>query len=293
MPTAKKCAGGKIGVIVRNVVPLRAEAKADAEQVSQAIIGDHAVIEGGHRNYFFIRTWDAYRGWIDGNCLHILDPEAAPYASTGPVAVIRELIADIHEKPHERSEIITKATIAAQLEVSGLVLDWVELRLPKDARGYVRKQHAKLVDKDLAQTMWLPEPEKLVETAMRFVGVPYMWGGTTPFGIDCSGFVQLVHRIHGVTLFRDACLQAGDPRGLPIQREEIRAGDLVFFGKRIEEKSNTVTHVGIAIDRRRFVHAESSSGVAITSLDDPRYSSIYWGARRMRLATLDLGGGAP
>lgn len=273
--------------MTRNVVPLRKEPDRASEQVSQALIGQPLVAEGGSKDWLFVQTWDTYRGWMHSRDLRLLDECEPPYASSGPVAIVRELIADICS---DRGEIITKATISAELEVTGSSGETVDIRLPDGLTGRIRKHDAKLVDKNAAQTIWLPEPRKLVETAMRFVGVPYLWGGTSPFGLDCSGFVQLVHKIHNVTLLRDAHLQAYDPRAVEVDRAELRPVDLVFFGKKREKN---VTHVGMVIGGGQFIHCCGSLGVTITPLDSPDYSAIYLFARRMRLATLDPGGGAP
>lgn len=299
MRTARRhrSVSGRLGVVVRNVVPLRAESKPSSEQVTQALIGQPVVAEGGQRDWLFVQTWDTYRGWIHESAVRFVDDPSRPYASAGAVAIVRELFADVLEAASERARIITKATISAEIEVARADGDWVELRLPDERAGFMRRHEARLVDRDLAQTIWLPEPAKLVETALRLIGVPYLWGGTSPFGIDCSGFVQLVYRVHGVTLLRDAGIQAGDPRGERVGRSELRAGDLVFFTRkgdsRIDPDTSGVTHVGMMIDGAEFVHSAGSTGVTVTALEDPDYSDRLWGARRMRIETLDPGGGAP
>ena len=284
----RKPVAGQLGVVIRNVVPLRARPDPSAEQVSQALIGQSAVAEGGQGEWLFVQTWDSYRSWITADALRGVEEQASPYATKGPVAIIRELFVDIFEHPTERSPVITKATISAQLEVARTEQDWVELALPDGRAGFIRKHEARLVDKDMAQTVWLPEPRKLVETATRFVGVPYLWGGTSPFGLDCSGLVQLVYRRHNVTLLRDSKLQFADPRGDDVRKGDLRTGDLVFFGE-----AETVKHVGMAIGDGNFIHACSDEGAIVTPLEDPHYAAIYIGARRMRFATLDPGGGAP
>lgn len=289
MPTGNKPPAGRLAVVTRNVASLRAEPKHDSEQITQALIGQNLAAEAGSRDWLFVQTWDTYRGWINTRDIRFLD-ESVPYASRGAVAVVRELITDVFDAPHERAEIITKATISSELEVTSSSGDWVELRLPEGRTGYIRKHEAKLINRELAQAIWLPEPRKLAETAMRFVGVPYLWGGTSPFGLDCSGFVQLVYRIHSVTLLRDANMQWQDPRALSVEQDGLRPGDLVFFGKKRDRRA---THVGMVLDDRRLIHASGALGVTITPRDDPDLSTICMGAKRIRLATLDRGGGAP
>lgn len=287
---------GQLGVVVSNVISLRASADSDSECVTQALIGQPVIAEGGQKDWYYVQTCDTYRGWIPSHAIKLFEDRSTPaYASQGPVAIIRELWSDIHEQPNDRSTIFTKATISAELQVIDSNGDWVELKLPDTRRGFIGKKDAKLVDKQLAQTIWLPDPEKMIETAMRFIGVPYLWGGASPFGIDCSGFVQLVHRIHGITLLRDAHMQAGDPRCQRVAREDVRTGDLVFFGKAPEPELSAVTHIGMAMDNDWFIHSGGQGGVQVTRFDDPtsRYFNRYWGARRMRYETLDVGGGAP
>ncbi|MEN6357701.1 MAG: C40 family peptidase [Armatimonadota bacterium] len=278
---------GRIGVVIQNIAPLRAEPDSKSEQVSQALIGQNVKIEDGSHGWLYVQTWDTYRAWIPAAALRILPSGSEPYASVGAVAIMRELFVDVRRSASDKSEILTKATISAELEVVKSANDWVELLMPDNQHAYIRKKEARLVDKDLAQTIPLPDPRKLVETAEQFIGVPYLWGGSSPFGIDCSGFVQLVHRVHGVTLLRDACLQADDTRAVPVERDSLRAGDLVFFAS----SGGCVSHVGMMVDKKRFIHSRGGFGVGITPISDPYYTSIYWGARKMRLATLDPGGG--
>lgn len=298
MPTDKKTkpASGQLGVVLSNVINLRAKPDNDTELVTQGLMGQPVIAEGGQKDWYYVQTWDTYRGWVPGWAIKLFEDESTPkYASSGPVAVIRELWVDIHEQPNERSGIMTKVTIGVELESTDSNADWIELKLPSGKTGYIRKHEAKLINKELSTTIWLPDPDKLLETACRFIGVPYLWGGCSPFGIDCSGFVQLVHRLHGISLLRDAGIQAGDARCQPVAREDVRTGDLVFFGKGKEPDTKLVTHIGIAIDNDWFIHSGGQGGVQKTRFDDPnsRYFNRYWGARRMRYDTLDAGGGAP
>lgn len=114
----------------------------------------------------------------------------------------------------------------------------------------------------------------IVKTAFNFIGVPYVFGGSTPSGFDCSGFVQYVYRMCGVKIPRMAHHQYY--AGTPIGRKSVRPGDLVFF----ETYTQGISHVGIYIGDNKFIHASSKGAVRIDSLGAAYYTSAYRGAAR-------------
>jgi peptidoglycan DL-endopeptidase CwlO len=114
----------------------------------------------------------------------------------------------------------------------------------------------------------------LTKTALRYLGVPYVWGGESTSGVDCSGFVQTVFRRNGITLPRTADAQF--EVGRRVSGSGLQPGDLVFFQTYAEGAS----HVGIYIGDGQFVHASASNGVRVDSLSESYYSSRYIGARR-------------
>jgi cell wall-associated NlpC family hydrolase len=112
----------------------------------------------------------------------------------------------------------------------------------------------------------------VVGIAMQFLGVPYSWGGASPSGFDCSGLVAYAYGQMGVSLPHYAAAQYG--MGVPVSRDQLQAGDLVFF--------NGLSHVGIYIGGGQFVHAPHSGDVVkISSLSDSWYASTWYGARRL------------
>ena len=119
------------------------------------------------------------------------------------------------------------------------------------------------------------EVARLLNIALRFGGVPYVWGGATPAGFDCSGFVQYVFGQIGVNLPRTADVQY--ELGRKVMKADLQPGDLVFF----ETYEPGASHDGIYVGDDRFVGANSGTGVAVAALSDPYWSSRYLGARRL------------
>ena len=115
---------------------------------------------------------------------------------------------------------------------------------------------------------------RIVQSSMQYIGVPYVFGGNTPSGFDCSGYVRYVFAQAGIYLPRMADEQYYSTT--PISTTELRAGDLVFFTTYTYGPS----HVGIYLGDGQFIHASSSRGVTITSLSGSYWTSAYIGARR-------------
>jgi cell wall-associated NlpC family hydrolase len=117
-----------------------------------------------------------------------------------------------------------------------------------------------------------PDEDRIVGLATRHVGSPYVWGGASPRGFDCSGFVMYVYAALGVSLPHNAAQQYR--LGMPVRRKDLRPGDLVFFDR--------LRHNGIYIGDGQFVHAsQRGSGVKISRLDDEWFRERWTGARRV------------
>lgn len=174
-----------------------------------------------------------------------------------------------------------------KISVTGIVTNvtWRALKKAKDKKGRTLpelKPNVKIVDTTKTPTSELygntflssGQGKAIVSTAQNFLGVPYVFGGTTPKGFDCSGLVQYVFKQHGVSIPRLADEQY--KLGKEVKRNQLTAGDLVFF----TTYAAGVSHCGIYVGDGKFLHA-SSHGVRIDSLDNEYWKPRFVGARKV------------
>ena len=154
-----------------------------------------------------------------------------------------------------------------------------EAQAAKEAVKQIAKATAKSHKKGLTYQLSDNEQEALLKYAKYFQGGKYKWGGTTPEGFDCSGYVQYLFKKHGINLPRTALSQS--KIGTPVLPDQLQKGDLVFF-LTDKKRGLPVTHVGIYLGNGEFIHAASrKKGIIISPLDYGRYSKCYVGARRV------------
>jgi gamma-D-glutamyl-L-lysine dipeptidyl-peptidase len=263
------------GVVTDSVANLYRRPDTQGEVITQAILGTGFSVENSQDGWHSVILPDQYHGWIEGQRVRIYAPGEAVYPSTAQVAEIRNLFAFLYrEREVSLQAPARRVTLGTRLEATAEEDDWVQVRLPEGLRLWVQKGAVALT------TAAAPQPrgsiQQILATARRFLGLPYLWGGTTPLGLDCSGFVQLVHRLHGIQLLRDAHIQYTQPGLVPIAREDLQAGDLIFFGR------TAITHVGLYLGAGEFIHATTHQApvVQISHLDEPHWTELYQGARR-------------
>ncbi|HEV7501926.1 MAG TPA: C40 family peptidase, partial [Vicinamibacteria bacterium] len=208
------------------------------------------------------------------------EDESAPrYASQGTVAEVTSLMANLYRAPDvTTARPKAQAPFGTRLEVVKPPEDaqkrWLTVRLPSAETAFVQSGDVRLLDAAAPRTRGAEAD--VIAAARRFAGVPYLWGGMSAQGIDCSGLVSRAYAASGVELRRDADLQFDDPRAKPVERADLRAGDLVFFGR------TKITHVGLYVGEGRFLNATTHThpDVHEESLDDPYWVALYRGARR-------------
>jgi cell wall-associated NlpC family hydrolase len=250
--------------------------------VSQAVLGQTVAVLETWGAFVRVRTPDAYEGWLPARAaLPYADAGGPRYARTGRVVEVTSLMANVYRDADvTTARPLLLAPLATRLEVrgDGPSERWLALRLPDGATGWIQRGDVKPVDP--AAPARRGTPDEVVTIARRFLGVPYLWGGMTAHGLDCSGFVAQVYRANGVVLPRDADLQFEDPNAVAVERSALRPGDLVFFG----EDAQHITHVGMSLGGTRFISATTyqTPMVREETLDDPYRASRFQGARRPR-----------
>lgn len=258
------------------VADVRREPGATSEQVTQALLGAPArVLETAANGWARVRLAD-YEGWVEERALGaapracetvavIATPRAPLYAHATGSARIGEVFATS----------VLPVILAGQRSVAGRAPVW----LPGSRRGWL--DSADITERAADDPFPMRGTEMALALARALMGTPYLWGGVSALGIDCSGLSQLACRAGGVIIPRDADQQYA---ALPyvVDRASLRAGDLVYFAK-----GGAITHVGVALDSMMTLHASGhGESVIISSLDPAtdEYSAtlagMYAGARR-------------
>lgn len=245
------------------VAPLNAENRISSAQVSQTLAGHPLWVLAEQGDWLRVRALDDYEGWINRGYTSLLSPDGAG----APVVVDDDWFEEqrvslgcaVRGPDGLRRPLPLGAFLGAAQQVeSGTALPYAELR-----RRFER------------------DPRAITRTALeRFEGAPYEWGGVSPWGADCSGFVQAVFRLHDVKLPRDAHQQATAGREAGTAIDDAEPGDLLFFSERDDGR---ITHVGIALGDSRMVHLGlGRGGYAVERLDDARDEYVAGLVKRFR-----------
>lgn len=260
--------GDTVHAVVRVAVAnLRREPRHGAEMVDQTIMGTPLKILKIQGGWAYIQTPHLYLGWMTLDSATPMDRSEFEAWSALPKARISAVESAVHEKQDPNSLKLAGLSMNSQLALVGSRGAWTEVQLPDGRLGFVPTSD---LGQPVAFSEKAPEGWEIVKTATQFHGIPYLWGGNSSSGLDCSGFTQTVYAANGFQLPRDANMQVKLGDGIPIDSTfaEVLPGDLLFFGN----SSDRITHVGISMGGGRFIHA--STFVMMNSLipGDPDYS---------------------
>lgn len=267
------------------VADVRRDPDSTSELVTQALMNT-PVVTGETTGTWTHVTLPDYEGWMHTNELD--EPPVRGFCKVGkhcstPLQLMALLIIPstplhVHSQGEEAVGNVYLSTALPLRDTTQQ--ERVRVALPGERTVWLNRSAVDIREQE--SLYLLKSTDEITGCARMFLGVPYLWGGTTWEGIDCSGLVQLCYRMGGYMLPRDAA-QQHDFLTQSVRREEMQEGDLVFFG------TKSITHVAMALDNRQYIHSEGQNynRVLINSFDPAadtyyeRLASILWGIKRV------------
>ncbi|PYX45733.1 MAG: hypothetical protein DMG79_18635, partial [Acidobacteria bacterium] len=266
MASAAAWAKNSTQIIVVPVANMYSGPSDQTDVVSQAIYGSNVTLLVARGEWCRIQTADHYKGWVPSRQLRLVQ-NGNGYATAGTIVQVESLFANLYREPDvTRHKPVLTIPYESRLEVSDIVKTdekgihekgakakpaaaktvpegWLQVRLPDKRSAWIQASDVIAPPKPLS----IPES---IDLAKRFLGIPYLWGGSSSFGFDCSGFTQMLLRARGFNMPRDADKQAAWTGVVAIDRKDLQAGDLLFFGSNPRD----ITHTGMYIGDGQFIH---------------------------------------
>lgn len=261
--------------IVRvSVAHLREEPRHSAQLVDQNIMGNVLRLLKNRGGWYLVQTEYGYIGWMRRESFYRTDKKGIEKWNGMQKVRVTALFPIVYTHTNDKSQPVTDVVLNSLLQYQGKQNGWIKVSTPDGRTGYIRSSMVTTnitgnVSRD--KLRW-----SIIKTAENMMGIPYLWGGNSSKGNDCSGFTQTVFRANGIRLLRDARQQATEGKEIIPDKNfsNVLPGDLLFFGS-----GDRITHVGISLGGAEFIH--QSGDVHINSLD-PRAAN-YSDYRRKSL----------
>jgi len=259
--------GKKTKAIINiSVANLRSNPRHSSELVTQATLGTIVKVYKQEEDWYYIQSPDKYLAWVDAGGIELADEQKAENWDYDVKIIYTQTYGHAYTGPDDNTSIVSDLTAGNMLTILKYTDKNFIVRFPDGRNAFVRKNEAEPYDSWLKNLN--PTNETLVSTGKALMGVPYLWGGTSTKGVDCSGFTKTIYFLNGMVIPRDASQQVHT--GIPIDStgnfEKLQNGDLLFFGtKATDSTREKVVHVGMWIGNNEFIH--SSGRVRVSSVD--------------------------
>ncbi len=262
------------GIVDLSVANLRTQPKNQAEMASQALLGTPIKVLKQKKGWYLIQTPDKYISWVEDDGFYRVDHDSLVSWNNSDKIIFTKDFSFTYSKPDENSARVTDIVIGDILIYSGKESGFYKVTYPDGKTAFIKSGDCKPFKEWLGEVN--PTAENILKTAESFMGIPYLWGGTSVKGMDCSGFTKTVFFLNGIILPRDASQQVniGEPINTKDKLENLEPGDLLFFG----EKGNTltkqkITHVAIYIGDGDYINASGKIKINSFSKDKSNYSA--------------------
>ena len=272
-------------VVALSSIYMRIAPDYESALETQELMGTVVEITGEKNYWREVVSPQPYKAWCTEKGLVELNDEQLEAYLSAPKCIFTELYGHVYEAPSPKAQTICDLVGGDIMRISGKKGQWTQVSLPSGETGWVCSRSVKPHEGFIsiakgegnADSISDEMMENIIATAFRLKGVPYLWGGMTPKGVDCSGLVRWSCLMNGILLPRNASqiIHCGDEVSL----DKMQRGDLVFFGTPAKDgKPQRVTHIGIHIGEGRIIH--SSHMVRVNSLD-PNEPDYYENAHRL------------
>jgi cell wall-associated NlpC family hydrolase len=274
------------GIATLSVASGREEPDHKAELGTQILMGRVVRVWKAARHWFYVQSSDGYLSWIESGSFVPCTRKQTDAWTNAPLLIVTAFEERVLDKPSSDSESVSDVVMGDLLKRTGERKDWFSVELPDGRAGFLPKKAA------TDYKAWIqarrPTADNIEKTARMFLGRPYLWGGNSPKGLDCSGFCKLTFLMNGIELNRNASEQVRQGAEVPLDAtfSKLRKGDLLFFGwAHTEDGPEWITHVAIYLGNKLFI--QSAERVRISSLDpaaanyDPYHARSLLHARRI------------
>lgn len=264
-----KLADKEFGIVNVSVANIRSQPKHSAELATQALLGTIVKILKYKNGFYLVQTPDKYISWVDDDGIVPVNREQLNDWDSNPQIIYLKDYGSAYTDPDVTSQRVSDLVIGnilISVEEHG---DFVKVQFPDKRVAFVKNDEVESYEQWLKKAK--PTQENIIETAKIFMGIPYLWGGTSAKAMDCSGFTKTVYFLNGVLLDRDASQQVN--KGILVDTkngfDNLQKGDLLFFGNiETEKRKESITHVGIYIGDMEFIH--EAGRVKINSFDETK-----------------------
>ena len=279
----------RMAVIEFSTSYLRLQPDYESPLETQELMGTVVEIVGESGYWREIISPQPYKAWCTDQGLVEMSTEELKAYEAAPKVIFNDLYGHIYIRPSDKGETLCDLVGGNILRYVGKKGKWTQVMLPSGKTGYVQSKFLKkhegfrsiAMGEGSAESISPETSEAIIAQAEKLLGVPYLWGGMSAKGVDCSGLVRISHIMNGILLPRNASQQIKCGERVPL--DQLQRGDLVYFGTpATDDKPMRVTHVGIYLGNNKIIH--SSHRVRINSLipGDPDY---YENAHRLIAAT--------
>jgi SH3-like domain-containing protein len=275
-----------LALVTNSVANIRSDPRHSAELATQALMGTPLKVLKKSGSWYLVQTPDEYISWVDAAAIVRLDPQVMEEWMGREKVVVTEMIGNIY-RDENKNEIISDVTAGNVLELLETNEQTFRVQLPDGRTGYVPIAHA--VPYERWKNSRSTDDLSLINTAKQMMGSPYLWGGTSPKGMDCSGFTKTIYFLNGKVIPRDASQQILEGELVDTEKnwEDLEVGDLLFFGvPATADTKERVVHVGMWIGENRFIHSRGRVRISSFDPDDENFDAYeldrYLRTKRIR-----------